>query len=69
MTKAQKIIQLLKGVDPSTLWGLAVAKAIEIPDADKVINLVIELRSQSRDNSKMMQGILGTECYNEIMSI
>lgn len=70
MTKAEKIIELLKMVDPeASLWGLAVAKAIAVPEPDRVVNLIIELRSQARDNEPMMKEILGAECYAEIMSI
>lgn len=69
MTKVTKIIELLRAVNPETLWGLAIAKAVEIPDADRVVNLVIELRSQMRDNGPMMEEILGTACYAELLSI
>jgi len=64
-----KIIELLKAVNPDSLWGTAIAKVVEIPDAPKVVELVIELRSQSRDNGPLMQEILGNELFTLLMAI
>lgn len=69
MTKGQKIVELLKAVDPNTIWGHSIHKVVHLENAEKVVDLVIELRSQSRDNPPVMEKILGAECFAEIMSI
>lgn len=69
MTRGQHIIQLLKTVSPETLWGLAIQKVVFNENSERVMDLVIDLRSQARDNPAVMQEILGDDTYREIMSI
>ena len=69
MTKGQHIIELLKGVNPDTLWGVAIHKVVATEHSHRAMDLVIDLRSQARDNPAVMREILGDEAFHEIMSI
>lgn len=69
MTRGQHIIRLLKTVNPETIWGLAIQRVVFNENSERVMDLVIDLRSQARDNGPVMREILGDEAYNEIMSI
>jgi hypothetical protein len=69
MTKGERIIELLKKVETRTIWGLGIERAVNNPDAYKVMDLVIDLRSQARDNGPVMRDILGDEAFDAIMTI
>lgn len=69
MTKGQHIIELLKAVNPDSIWGTGIRLVVQQENADKVMDLVIDLRDQARDNPEGMKDILGAECFKAVMSI
>lgn len=69
MTKGAKIIELLKTVNPETIWGVSIQKVVNAENADKIVDLVIDLRDQARDSPAIMKDILGAECFKAVMSI
>lgn len=69
MTKGAKIIELLKTVNPDSIWGTGIRLVVQTKDADRVVTLIADLRSQSRDDELVMRDILGDECFEAINSI
>lgn len=69
MTKGAQIIKLLKAVDTESVWGTGISLVIQTKDADRVMDLIIDLRDQARDNPRGMKEILGEECFRLIMAI
>lgn len=69
MSKGAHIIELLKKVPTESIWGTGIRLVVQTKDADRVVTLIADLRSQSRDNEWVMREILGDECYEAINSI
>lgn len=69
MTKGEHIIELLKGVYTGTIWGMAIEQVVKVEGGYRIMDLVIDLRGQARDNPVIMRDILGDEVYDAIMAI
>lgn len=59
---------LLKNVNPLSLLGMAIHKALQNPTEEKMDGLIQELQSQAKDNPLMMREILGFAIFNKIIS-
>lgn len=69
MTKGQHIIELLKTVANRGYWGIAIREVVHGDEAPKVMDLIIELRSQGKDQPEILREILGDECFQAVMAI
>ena len=59
---------MLRNVNKLSLWGAAIRVVVDgKPTADDIDNLILELRSQSKDNPKIMAEILGRTIYDIII--
>lgn len=69
MSKGAEIIELLKKVNTDSIWGTGIRLVVQSPNSAKIIDLVIDLRSQARDNPALMMDILGYEAFEAITAI
>jgi hypothetical protein len=61
-----EIAQLLKAVPDTTIWGIAIKRALR--NKHKVHSLILQLQSQAKDNVEMMSSILGESLTEKILN-
>jgi hypothetical protein len=69
MTGYEQILDLLKDVNPNTLWGVAIRNVRDRNEQHATMDLVADLQSQSQDNPRLMKEILGPKVYAKILNI
>ena len=70
--KAEFKAALEKAKDHGSIWGMAIRsfkEDIDIKSDEEIIDLVLQLKSQIRDNKDAMREILGTRFKNYINNL
>lgn len=65
----KKFLSCLEAVSDESLWGTAIKVAMQNPTETGIRKLISDLRSQASDNSKMMLGILGQPCFDQLQNL
>lgn len=64
-----RLFTALMKVPDTTLWGLAINRVVEEPTVKKYRELIKQLKSQAKDNPKLMATIIGADTLNLLNTI
>lgn len=65
----QEFFKCLEGVNPDSIWGLAISKVVADPTPEKFRELVAQLKSQEADAPEVMLDILNQSCYETLLAL
>lgn len=65
----EKFLNCLTAVDRNSIWGLAIHKVLGDVSEEKFRALVAQLKSQERDNPRVMREILNEGCYETLLAL
>lgn len=66
-----ELLTQLREVKHDSLWGAVISDVVNAKrvDVKAFRNLVCQLKSQAFDNPMVMQKIIGTDCYESLISL
>lgn len=65
----ERFLNCLTAVDSNSIWGLAIQKVLGDVSEEKFRALVVQLKSQERDNPQIMREILNEGCYETLLAL